>query len=144
MRAPDGKAPPKHRFPWHDDVERRIRNGDDPKTAWTNTIMKGIYDGDLRPLADAIGAYEFERGIVLSCISAMITKGLLVAKRRRGRGKRGKGRGKSDRDIARAVFYEEQKAQFGSAKALEITAEKFSVCEGTIKRAIKHSHEVYK
>src|SRR5215469_11246649 len=136
MRAPGGKAPhnPWRDKPWQDDVDRRVSNGDDSKTAWTNTILKGIYDRDLRPLADAIGAHEFEQGIVLSCLSAMITKGLLITKRRRQRGKP-KRDSVRDRDVAR--HYEELRAKkTRSVDAFEETADKFKTTADSARKAV--------
>src|SRR5262249_27722868 len=123
----------------HDDVNRRIGNGDDPKTAWTNTILKGIYDGDLRPLADAIGDHEFEQGIVLSCLSAMIIKGVLIIKRRRQRGKP-KRDSVRDRDVARR--YEELRAKKTGAKktlsadAFQKTADEFKTTAHNVRKAL--------
>jgi hypothetical protein len=136
MRSPDGKAPPNpwRDKPWHDDVGRRIGNGDDPKTAWTNTILKGIYDGDLRPLADAIGDHEFEQGIVLSCLSAMIIKGVLIIKRRRQRGKP-KRDSVRDRDVAR--HYEKLRAKkTRSADAFEKVADEFGTTAASARKAV--------
>ena len=136
MRSPDGKAPrnPWRNKPWHDDVNRRIGNGDAPKTAWTNTILKGIYDGDLRPLADAIGSHEFELGIVLSCLSAMIIKRVLITKRLRGRGKP-KRDSVRDRDVARR--YEELRAKkTRSADAFEEVADEFRTTAFSARKAL--------
>ena len=136
MRSPDGKAPPNRWSykPWHDDVNRRIGNGDDPKTAWTNTILKGIYDGDLRPLADAIGAHKFEQGIVFSCLSAMITKGLLITKRQRQRGKP-KRDSVRDRDVA--LHYEKLRAKkTRSVDAFKETADKFKTTAHNVRKAL--------
>jgi hypothetical protein len=141
MRSPNGKAPPNpwRDKPWHDDVDRRISNGDDPKTAWTNTILKGIYDGDLRPLADAIGAHKFEQGIVFSCLSAMITKGVLIIKRRRRRGKP-KRDFVRDQDVAR--HYEELRAKkTRSADAFEETADKFKTTADSVRKAVTNSRK---
>jgi hypothetical protein len=141
MRSPDGKAPPNpwRDKPWQDDVDRRISNGDDPKTAWTNTILKGIYDGDLRPLADAIGSHEFKQGIVFSCLSAMIIKGVLIIKRRRQRGKP-KRDSVRDWDVARR--YEELVAKKTGTKktqsddAFEKVADEFKTTAFSARKAV--------
>jgi hypothetical protein len=97
--------------------------------------------GDLLPLADAITeGYRLEP-VVLHCLASMILKRTLVAKRQRHRAGRPKLRGKSARDIARAIFYEEQKAKSGHVDALEKTADKFGVSEKTVLRAITHWHQ---
>jgi len=132
------------RYPWHADIERLVRRDGRVKAAWTAVILTWMGRGDLGPLADAVtDGYRLEP-VVLHCLASMIIKRTLLVRRLRGRGKRGKQRGLSERYIARALFYEEQKAKFGSNEALEITAAEFGVSTKTIERAIAHWHKVSK
>ena len=122
----------RRRFPWHDDIER-----------WgqTRTILTWMERGDLRPLADVITDGHRPEPVVLHCLAGMIFKRTLEVKRQRHRRGRPKLLGKSARDIARALYYAEDKAKSGHVDAVQKTADKFRVSEKTVLRAITHWHQ---
>jgi hypothetical protein len=131
----------KVRYPWRADIEHLVRRDGRVRAAWTAVILKWMSEGDLGPLADAItDGYRLEP-VVLHCLASMIFKRTLVAKRQRHRAGRPKLRGKSARDIARALYYAEEKAKSGHVDAVQKTADKFRVSEKTVLRAITHWHQ---
>jgi hypothetical protein len=129
-------------FPWRTDIDLLMkRDGVDLKTAQTATILTWLYHGDLRPLADVVTDGQPLDPKVLHCLASMINKRTLIAKRLRGRGAPTKP-DKSARDVALALFYEDQKAKLGSADALLKAADEFRVSEETARRAIRHWHKL--
>jgi hypothetical protein len=127
----------KHKFPWHEDIERWVGEGLDLKAAQTRTILTWMERGNLGPLADVITDGQRLEPVVLHCLASMIFKRTLVVKRGRARG-RPRQLGKSVRDSDVARRYEKLRARLYSDDAFQQVADEFRTTSASARKALTH------
>jgi hypothetical protein len=127
--------------PWEVEVSIWIKHGHSPENARIFTILRWMYNDDLRPLAAAIWQGHALDEAVLNCLAMMIDEGRIGPKGR-GRGRR-RSPDTFSRDYVAQRFYEAEVATGKSAEeALDEVARLLPATKEIVRRAVTQLRKV--
>ncbi len=120
---------------WDDEIALHIKRGIDPEKARIFTIMRWMYHGDFRPLAEAIRDGQVLDDAILGLLAQLIDEGRLKlahAKRHRPKSPMAQAR-----RIAAATLYQDAlSAGYSSGEAFEKLAAALGMSEQNIRQAV--------